>query len=348
MNLKNKNSSSKINYNLGISLLKMLLCFWVVFAHTYKISNKLLYKLIKRKFHVPTFFLISFFFCSKNILSRNIQKVKLRFKRLLIPYILLPLIIWIVNNLLFIFYKFNRFGKILSIKELISQYITGRIFHRIFWYQFNLIFITLIYYIISFLFKKKLMLILHILIIISYLLQYSGYNSKYFMKYKRSISYSLGNTVEVFPYTVTGFFFGYIDIIKLMLNFRFKIFYFSIIYIYIFFFFDIFINIKGFFYPGLLYNIGAIILFIFFSLIPFKNNTNKYLISFIKTISNYTGGIYYFHMIIYDYIIRYKINLSIFTKNSITRSFIIYLFCYIFSFIGIKIFGKTQLKYLFF
>ena len=156
MNLKNKNRRSIINYNLGIQLLKMFLCFWVVITHTYiKISNKLLYKLVRRKFHVPTFFLISFFFCSKNILERNIQKAKLRFKRLLIPYILLPLIIWIVNNLLFIFYKFNRFGKILSIKELISQYIIGRIFHGIFWYQFNLIFITLIYYIISFLFKKK-------------------------------------------------------------------------------------------------------------------------------------------------------------------------------------------------
>jgi fucose 4-O-acetylase-like acetyltransferase len=348
MNLKNKNSRSLINYNLGIQLLKMFLCFWVVITHTYKTSSKLLYKLLKRKFHVPTFFLISFFFCSKNILERNIQKSKLRFKRLLIPYILLPLIIWIVNNLLFIIFKFNRFGKILSIKELISQYIIGHIFHGVFWYQFNLIFITLIYYIISFLFKKKLMLILHILIIISYLLQYSGYNYKYFMKYKARISYSLGNTVEVFPHTVTGFFFGYIDIIKLMLNFRFKIFYFSIIYIYIFFYFDIFINIKGFYYPGLLCNIGAIILFICFSLIPFKNNINKSLISFIKTISNFTGGIYYFHTIIYKYIIKYKINLSIFTINSITRCFIIYLFCYIFCFIGIKIFGKTQLKYLFF
>ena len=94
----------------------------------------------------------------------------------------------------------------LSIKDLIDQYIMGEIIHLIFWNQFNLILITFIYFIFSFLFKKKLLFLLHILMIIAYLLQYYGYNSTFFMKYKDSIKYSLGTTVEVFPFSVIGFF----------------------------------------------------------------------------------------------------------------------------------------------
>lgn len=344
--MKNSYHTVKIN-NLGLQLLKMILCFWVVLIHTIQISNKILYKLLFiRKFHVPTFFLMSFFFVSKSITERNIPKIKSRFERLFIPYLFLPLIIWIVNNVIYIFYKFNRFGRILTIKDLFIQYLIGHSFHRIFWFQFNLIFITLIFFILSFLFKKRIIFILHLSIIISYLLQYSGYNTKLFMEYNYLIKFPLENIVEVFPCCVYGFFFGFFNIIKIMNNNQFKIIFFSIIYIYFLFYFDIFIEIKVY-YGGLLNNIGSIFLFICFSLIPFKINKSNCALLFIKLISNYTGGIYYFHKILLDNIKSSNINVKIFRNKSFTKAIIIYLISYIICYIGIKIFGKTKLKYIF-
>ena len=342
-------SLSKNTQNLGLQILKMLLCFWIVMVHTCRVrKNNFFHMFFQRKYHVPAFLIMSFYFLYKHISERNIPKMKQRFERLLIPYIIVPIIIWIFNNLLYIFHKFNRFGRKLTIRDLIKQIIIGRIFHRIFWYQFNLIFITLLFTIISFIFMKKFLIILNIFVFVSYILQYSGYHIKFFFNYSVSIRCSLGNTVEVMPSTVIGLFLGSINLIENLKINRFKILFFSFIYIYFLFKYDIFINILGFYYPGIMHNFGALLLFIFFSLIPFENIKNKKTLSFIKFISNYTGGIYYLHPIIRDNIDNYKINIRVLRNRNIYRSLIIYLICFCLCFIGIKIFGKTRMKYLFF
>ena len=82
--LTNENSNI-FNKNLGLELLRAILCFWVVLFHNLRIKNIYLKKIIKIKiFHVPTFIFISFYFLYKNLCERNIHKIKFRFKRLLI------------------------------------------------------------------------------------------------------------------------------------------------------------------------------------------------------------------------------------------------------------------------
>ena len=331
--------------NLGIQILKMILCFWVVLLHTYSFSNKLIFEIFfQRRFHVPTFIIISFYFFYYNISQRNIMKIKRRFERLLFPYILIPLIIWVFNNLIYIFFKINRFKRKLSINILIYQLIFGRIYYNIFWYLFNLIFITLFFTIISFIFKKKFLLIFTIFLLISYLLQYSKYNFIFFNQYNDNIKYSLGNIIEIIPFAVIGLLFGSINLIEKFKKYRFKIIYLCFFNLYFLFKYHLFKNIKGFFYPGIIPGIGGIFLFILFSLIPLENIQNKTIISICKCISNYTGGIYYFHIIIRNYM---RI-LSKFITKSFYGSIVIYLINYLLCFIGIKIFGKTKLKYLFY
>lgn len=186
------NKSIKINF--GLNILRVILAFWIVVAHCANLRNKDLMKIILGKnFHVPTFMTISFYFFSNNFFKRNINKIKLRFFRLLIPYTIWPLIKFILNNLLFFFYRKEKIINIIDIKLLINQIILGRKIHAVFWFQFNLIIITLFFTIISFLFKESLLYIFIFICLVSYILQYSDLNYNYFIKYNINVSHSLGH-----------------------------------------------------------------------------------------------------------------------------------------------------------
>lgn len=325
---------------LGLQLLKMLLCFWVVFIHIYKTQKPLLIKLFfQRKFHVPGFIIISFYFLYKIISKRDIDKAKQRLERLLIPYIIIPLIIWIINNLLYIYFHFNMFGRKLLFKELIYQYIIGYKFYLIFWFQFIILIITLFFFIITFAFNKHFLIIIQVLGFISYIFQYSGYNLKLFSKYN-----SLGNIAEIIPNSVIGLSFGSINLIDILQKYRLRAILISYLFLYLLFKYNIFNTINGFFYPGMLHTFGGIFLFILFSLIPFENIKNRYIILTLKVITNYTGGIYYYHILIRDILV---LKMDIIECKNIKVVIFIYLLSYFGCFIGSKIFGRTRLKYLF-
>lgn len=85
---------SRNNYtsNLGIEILRMILCFWVISFHFAGNTNKIKYKILNTFYHVPTFMLISFYFSYNTFISNDITKCKKRLERLLIPYIIWPII----------------------------------------------------------------------------------------------------------------------------------------------------------------------------------------------------------------------------------------------------------------
>ena len=204
----------KKKINLGIQLLRTILCFWVLCFHCLKIKNRLFKNIIfKKTFHIPTFIIISYYFLLNNLNERNINKIKQRFERLLIPYIIWPSVSWIVNNLIFVFIKFNQFNRYLTIYDLIVQMIVGRKFLPVFWFQFNLIFITIFFFIISFIFKNHFLFILQILGIFTYVIQYSEYNYYFFCYYKNSIKLSIGYFCEIIPIAVTGLTLAKVNII---------------------------------------------------------------------------------------------------------------------------------------
>lgn len=229
------------------------------------------------------------------------------------------------------------------------QLLIGRPYQHILWYNFNIIFITIIFIIISIVFKEKFLSIIQILGLLSYILQYSYFNLYFFNQYKSYIKYSIGLIPELFPIAVIGISFGSIKLIKNLMNFRKKSIILSFLFLYIIRTFNIFYNINGIFYQGISLNICGNLLFIFFSLTPFDNIKNKKIIQIIKQITSYTGGIYYLHTIISIYInkVLFKIKL-LFKYIGICSSIVNYLSCYIICCIGINIFKKTKFKYLFY
>ena len=175
-NLKFITQSQRHPTNYGLQTLKMFLCMWVVYIHTCRGSNKLLKHIFfHRKFHVPGFIIISFYFLFNIILKRDIDKAKQRFIRLLIPYFILPIFIWLVNNISYKWTNYSIYGRMLNFKDLINQFIIGYIFHLVFWFHFVLLFLTLLFFIIGFIFKQHFLIIIQICGLVAYIFQYRNF-----------------------------------------------------------------------------------------------------------------------------------------------------------------------------
>jgi len=340
MHLKPKNTRNSRNY--GVEILRMIMAFFVILEHFYKPKKITLHKIAnKLRFHVPIFLIISFYYLNNNLVDRKVNKIKERLKRLLIPYLFYPIIIYIVNNFLYIIFSLKKLK--ISLNLLIIQFIVGRYLCPVLWFQFNLILITILFYIIAFIFKSNYLSFLQILGIFSYLFQFSNINYNYFKVYIHYIKYSVGYFAETLPIAVTGLSISSIDIIniskkKYLLN--------IIIYIYLLFIlfnYKIFSPVKGFGKQGILYNIEAVSFFLIFSLIQL-DNFNKKILIYIKHLTSFTPGIYFLHISIYHIS---KTKISLIKNNTFLGCLLIYLISYLISFIGYNSLKKSKLKHLF-
>ena len=210
--MKNEKNETH-NFSIGISILRSILCFWVLIIHCSNVKDAHK-KFLNRHFHVPTFFLLSFYFYYPIVNGRNINKIKLRFQRLLYAYIFYPIIIIVMNNILVTYTSFKGPHRIYSLKDLYIQILIGTRFYNLFWFQFNLIFLSLFFAIISFIFKKKLLFILEFIGIISLYLHLSGINYYAFIYLKMPTQSSLGNLNEMIPLAVFGCFFNSINLLQ--------------------------------------------------------------------------------------------------------------------------------------
>ena len=78
-------AKTRKEYNIGIGILRVCLCFMVIVTHIYNIRKVQQYIYILY-YHIPTFFLLSFFYNYNTLKSFNINKIKMRFERVVIPY----------------------------------------------------------------------------------------------------------------------------------------------------------------------------------------------------------------------------------------------------------------------
>ena len=341
----NKNIISK-KYNYGLGLLKVISAFAIVRTHNFNFKstkNKILRYLLKERLsHVPSFFIMSFNFMHNLLLSLNIKAYLKRLERLLIPYILWPIIIFILNN--FILNNYIKIKKF-SFNNLKYQYLIGRGIMGILWFQWTLIFLTTIFFFIIYLSKKKYLFLIQIFGCFSYSIQYSGYNRKLINYSRPEMKFTLGKFFESVPFASTGFTLGSFNILNIIQNYKIQTLFFCIYLFYSLDKYSIITDLKyANSYSGLLYNVRAVCLVFIFSLFPSNKITNKSIEKIIKYITNYTAGVYYLHPTIITYL---KNIINPIKNRSLLGIFIIYLICYLICFIGMQIFGKTKIKYLF-
>ena len=245
---------------------------------------------------------------------------------------------FIFNYILVRILNITEFQKKLELKDLVYQLIVGFKFQVVFYYQFNLIFMTIIFSIIAILFNNNFIIIFQMLLIIAYFFQYSCWNKYIFSQYSPIFKIPLGSFLELLPFAITGTTLHYLDmIIKLKKSKQLSIFFIEVIIFFILKF-DIFIKILGFFFPGIFLDIGGICIFILFSLFSFQNK------KLLRIITKFTGGIYYIHKACY-FILKKKLH---FVKNNTFHgSVLVYLISYIICYYGNKYTYNTKLRLLF-
>ena len=330
--------------NFSFATLRIYLSFLVVTFHCFKpkskVKKELKIKIIYNSFHVPIFYILSFYYCYKLFKSKDIRKIKLRFQRLLIPYFIWPIIIWLLQNLLsFLLIKIDR----ISFNNLILQLLTGHVFMIVLWFQYNLIFITLLIVIIHFLFNDKIKFYLLInLSIFGIFFTNSNYNYFLFSHYIH-INFTFGRFFEIIPYCITGYFLAYLKLVDIFKKNRIILINIFLSNIILITKYDLFLKIKGFCYQGIKLYILSISIFIIFSLIPNERFGNKYIRKFIEYISNYTAGIYFIHLPLYNYLQIFPL----FKYKTLTGVIIIYVIAFFISLFGNLIFCKTKLINLF-
>lgn len=284
-------------YHYNISLLRPILCFGVVCVHFWNgdksdMVNKLL------ACCAPVFFIISFFFFQNNFINDNIKRIKQRIIRLSVPQIGWAVVYFVMMNIVFIV---RNPENIIPIKDMVGQILTGHFYNPTMWFQTDLIIITLLFYLINQVCKRRTLVfaIISCFIPLAFLSQYSGLNFSLFSQLKSTISYPLGRVCEMLPYAVIGLLFSAFyrksEIKTVGLSW--------------FFIVILLLSTKkiampsGFHYQGFYLFFISFFVFSTSFLIPFEKFPVKVL-SIIKFVSRYTLGIYCSHRLIAFFLIR--------------------------------------------
>ena len=333
-------------FNYGLAILKTIHAFLVLAFHNFNYhstKNKIIIFITRnRRHHVPSFYIISFYFMALHLYSLNLKALIKRIVRLLIPYIGWPII----------FYKLNRFINLKcnknlpdSNEELKMQLLLGNRFIHPFWFQFDMIVITILLFIIIFIFRKFSLFIFRILLILIYAIEYSGKDyTIYVQKYLKHDKYLLRFFLESTPYPITGFLLGFYKVLDIIQKQKIETLILSFLIYKIISDYNIFRKFKDSPYPGIHLNIQSICLIFIFSLFPSHYITNKYIKIILNILTSYTAGIFYLHVPIRAYLRDYSYH---FKKGTFIGIIQEYLICYSICFIGMNIFGDTPLKYMF-
>ena len=224
-------------------------------------------------------------------------------------------------------------------KILFYQLLIGKPFHPVFWFQFCLLFWSIFFTILVFIFKDNYEFIIFFLLILILYLNFSGYTNKLFQDYNLIILRSVKELFNTIVYIISGFFLGSISLLKRTFKIKLKTIFISFINI-------ILIDQSKYktrfdcFTTQFICNI----IFISFSIFSFDLIKIKNIIFIIKQLSCFSGGIYYLH---WEIKFRTMKNFIMIDKGNFLSCVIIYLICYIFCFILYRIFKKSKLKYLF-
>jgi len=254
------------NRNLGIELLRMILCFWILSFHCLnkeKISYFIFYITKTKLFHVPCFSFISFYFSYNIFLDRNIIKFKRRIERLLIPYFFWPLLIFIIDNSLHLLFPSQI--KTIHFNELKIQLILGRLFMVPLWFLFGSIFLSIILFILSNLFNKFFLFISQLIIISVYCLQYSN-KFKYLKILLVNFKLALLDTLSILPLSLLGINFASLNIMNFFKSHLKLSMFFIYLFIFILFKYELFVDLGG--YNGIIHIYTSFLFFIGFYILP--------------------------------------------------------------------------------
>lgn len=337
----NKSNNYNPNYNYGLALFRMLMCFEVILMHYCMKSNLKIFHFFDmlKELAVPTFMFLSFYLTEKIFVNYENIKIKKRLWRVIYPQIGWTIIYWIITLLLQVKADWG-----ISFADLLWQLFTGHSakLNPAMWFQVVLIILTLFFSIVfKYMSIKKGILILSILTLFSFWFQYTGLNYDLFTTLRYELKYPIGRFFETIPYASLGFFCAYFNIYEKIKKISpYHIVLFGIISLIVLFGVKIIPSAPGFGYSNnnnlfLVFFMVGFVYFFPFGKIPFKIRL------MIKFITKYTLGIYCMHNLIGLFL-----NLILPRIGVKVDNFIICIFIYVIAFYTSFIMCKLSPKFL--
>lgn len=314
--LKEKNQSRILTFDM----LKIILTFLVVNIHIRVISHGKANALESYGYYaVPLFMTLSFFLMSKYFsqIKLSFSVILSRIKRLIFPYIFWSVIGFLLKP------------ELINLRNLFLQFITGKVVDTPIYYLNLLIFFTFIFWLITYL-SPKFRIPLHVgIIIVAFVLEYTGINTRYFNLTIVEIRKSYGQIVELTKYASLGILFGILVSQKIKRAFLFVLVGSTLFLLNRF----NFPQPWGYNYSGLKLFLGTIFVLSSVLLIGQTNFTppiNK----IIHILGTYSFGVYLSHIIFFEALLKIFPNIKYFnTFFPLQFLFIYTISCYAFCFL---------------
>ena len=208
-----KNQTDSENYNYGLAILRIWMCFEVVLDHfmSWNTSNKYEIKQPMRLLFeyggvaVPVFMIIAFVFTDIEAVSKDKSKIAKRLKRLLVPYCFWNIAYYVVYYI--IEHVNTEITLTHGISDLAWQFLFGSAINATLWFQTEIIVITALYILIYRVFAKKTAnMIVTGTAVIAIVLQYTGMHSKLCLVQFPATLFGCYFDSQYFIYTVVRFF----------------------------------------------------------------------------------------------------------------------------------------------
>ena len=206
------------DYNYSIAFMRAFFSFCVICAHFYIAARPEFYPsalLIRMSgIAAPIFFMISLFLTSKKYTDKDSIKIGKRLWRLYLPQVVWAVIYYLGYKVVFYGFGFAgihvdhlfRYGW----EDLLWQIGFGsdRALCPQFWYQFDLIVITILCYLVYRLAGKHGITVMTVIGVLAIIMQYSGLNYFLFCRFEYELWYPLGRFAEVMPFAVIALHLG--------------------------------------------------------------------------------------------------------------------------------------------
>lgn len=286
-------TQEKRSFNKGLALLRVWMCFEVVFGHCTP-GQSLLLNQYFFGYAVPVFMIMSFFLTDSFRLSSDPNYRKRRILRLLTPQIFWAFAYWGFYNLTSIVFHSSRKENIFS---LLWQIGFGYTFNGSMWFQSDLIFITLLFALILALPRKiTLNYILPFIFFTFLCMSYMGLNQKIVTNLPEEMSTTVSCLFGMIPLAITGIYLKVWNFPEFAKN---KKTLFPLLLALLFFLiFAPFSHCAGGSYNGLPTIAVPTLLIILFYALPLNSERFRFLHSPIQILSKYTMGVYCIHRMI--------------------------------------------------
>lgn len=342
MEEKNGIVGRQADRQLGLCVLRMLMCFGVILCHFWSDDSysKVLTPFIRlREYAVLVFMFMSFMLTQKAFVSNDLDYMGKRLWRLIVPHVGWAFLYWAIYGMVEICFNVDLIG---GISDLVCQIFTGHSprLNATMWYQVVLIVISVVFFIIFKLLPvKKGIFCTYIFLAAALLMQYTGLNYTLFSDLRYELKYPLGRVCEMVPCAVAGFNFAYCGLTDKLKKHRVIVILGSIVISSLLIANDSKLSyVKGFGYSGIPMICAASLLVITAVLLPLDNLPEK-IKKAALTISKYTLGIYCMHRMVGRLIgfVFEKMGVKAYT---FLMCVVIYILCYFISFIIANIPGK--------